>query len=378
MARKAIKKTSGRASKMLSDQMYGAEPVFTGPVVDADIGKSYNWYNLIVDKDTLKSYLVAYLKAQKSPLVKSLAGVPSWECRTLGATARMMSNGAIFPADYVERFNAKIEDLVKKYEGDSEIVAPVRIMPNIQKRMNDKVSEVIASLEAEIDAVFANGQTEFEPNVWIGKTDLKPLLLSRIVTYYTPLAQELKEALDGGDAQLKEAYRIYKKATLKRALALVEAIIAACSGSARALRQVAKINRRKPVVKGKTKPRKKVSAAKSGAALKFKAEEPALGVKSIDPKAIIGASQVWLYNTRYRKLTVINAATEAGLAINGTSITGYGDMTAKRLRKPSETLPKLLAAGKVALRSFMDDIKTTPRKVTNRTNEEVIILRAVR
>jgi len=46
---------------------------------------------------------------------------------------------------------------------------------------------------------------------------------------------------------------------------------------------------------------------------KFMPEEKSLNIHSIDPEDILGASQLWIFNTKYRKLGVFNAKTDAGL-----------------------------------------------------------------
>jgi len=50
----------------------------------------------------------------------------------------------------------------------------------------------------------------------------------------------------------------------------------------------------------------------------------------------------------------------------------------KTLRKPAETLKLFKQAGKVALRKFMDDIKTTDIKLNGRLNSDTIILKCVK
>ena len=50
----------------------------------------------------------------------------------------------------------------------------------------------------------------------------------------------------------------------------------------------------------------------------------------------------------------------------------------KTLRKPAETLKEFKNAGKVQLRKFMDDIKTTDIKLNGRFNSDTIILKCVK
>jgi hypothetical protein len=49
--------------------------------------------------------------------------------------------------------------------------------------------------------------------------------------------------------------------------------------------------------------------------------------------------------------------------------------TQKTLRKPEETLKEFKLAGKIKLRKFLEEIKTTETKLNGRINLDTIILR---
>ena len=65
------------------------------------------------------------------------------------------------------------------------------------------------------------------------------------------------------------------------------------------------------------------------------------------------------------------------LGIKGTSVTGFSENLSvqKTLRKPEEQLKEFKAAGKVALRKFLDDIKAVDIKLNGRINEDTILLK---
>jgi hypothetical protein len=86
---------------------------------------------------------------------------------------------------------------------------------------------------------------------------------------------------------------------------------------------------------------------------------------------------VWIYNTKSRKLGRYVAAEFQTLSVKGTTITGFDEHKSvqKTLRKPEEKLKEFKAAGKVALRKFLDDINATDTKMNGRTNEETMLLK---
>ena len=69
----------------------------------------------------------------------------------------------------------------------------------------------------------------------------------------------------------------------------------------------------------------------------------------------------------------------SGLQVKGTTIIGFieEESIQKTMRKPEEQLKEFKGAGKVALRKFMDDIKTTDTKLNGRINLETILLKTI-
>jgi hypothetical protein len=98
---------------------------------------------------------------------------------------------------------------------------------------------------------------------------------------------------------------------------------------------------------------------------------------SINPADIIGSKELWVYNVKSRKLGRYVAEEYKDLSVKGTSITGYNENLSvqKTLRKPEDQLKEFKAAGKVALRKFLDDIKAVDIKLNGRISEDIILLK---
>jgi hypothetical protein len=66
-----------------------------------------------------------------------------------------------------------------------------------------------------------------------------------------------------------------------------------------------------------------------------------------------------------------------GLSMKGTTIEGFDESLSvqKTLRKPEEQLKAFKAAGKVALRKFMEEIPTTDTKLNGRLNPDTVLLK---
>jgi hypothetical protein len=130
------------------------------------------------------------------------------------------------------------------------------------------------------------------------------------------------------------------------------------------------------------------SAEKLVQKLKFKKQDDKFGLVSINPADIIYANELWVFNTKTRKIGKYVAKDPdpqkmqrpgSGLQVKGTTIIGFleEESIQKTMRKPADQLKEFKGAGKVALRKFMDDIKTTDTKLNGRINAETVLLKVV-
>jgi hypothetical protein len=140
--------------------------------------------------------------------------------------------------------------------------------------------------------------------------------------------------------------------------------------------------------KATRKPRKPKarSASKVVEKLKFNKADDKYSLASIDPTLIVGANELWVFNTKTRKLGKYVAEIidpkgmnrgNSGLSVKGTTIIGFkeDESIQKTLRKPDQQLKEFKAAGKVALRKFLDEITTTDTKLNGRCNPDTVLLK---
>jgi len=108
----------------------------------------------------------------------------------------------------------------------------------------------------------------------------------------------------------------------------------------------------------------------------MKSNEP-LKLVSINPADIIGSKELWVFNTKTRKLGKYIAAEFNDLGVKGTTITGFDEFKSvqKTVRKPEDKLKEFKSAGKVQLRKFLEDINATDTKMNGRINEDTVLLK---
>ena len=133
-------------------------------------------------------------------------------------------------------------------------------------------------------------------------------------------------------------------------------------------------------VKKTRKPRKRktITADRQVSKMNYQPQDTKLKLHSIDPMKIIGANQLWVFNTKTRKLGIYHAASDgAGLGVKGSTLQNFSEMESveKTIRKPADVLPKVTEGGKVILRKLMETIKAKPKQLTGRINKHTILLR---
>jgi hypothetical protein len=245
---------------------------------------------------------------------------------------------------------------------------PAVYTPSIQERTRDAALGMTTELEDAYES-FQLDPENFDPKQFKILNLLKGKgAHARIIRdFYARDLAELNELASGNaDEQLREGYKHRSRKQIKAFIAFLQEIESACN----MLMQEAKVNKKPRKVKA-------VSKDKVVSKLKYKKTDEPLKLVSINPADIIGAKELWVYNTKTRKLGKYVAADFNDLGVKGTTITGFSETQSicKTLRKPDEKLKEFKSAGKVALRKFLDDINATDTKMNGRINEEIILLK---
>ena len=129
------------------------------------------------------------------------------------------------------------------------------------------------------------------------------------------------------------------------------------------------------------------SAQKLVEKLKYCKADEKFKVASISPEDLVKANELWIFNRKTRKIGKYVAKNIAplgqqregtGLSVKGTSIIGFDETLSiqKTLRKPEQQLKEFKDCGKVKLRKFLEDIKTTDTKLNGRCNPDTVLLKA--
>ena len=347
---------------------------------------SMEWYRLEGDSKAFKPAIIKWMEgigAAKSDIALFKKLKDSRISPTMGAIAHCLLRGMTPQRDDFNNGKdsaAWLRDAVAnainegKDDIDAEDKAEVKAT-SPQVSIQDRVREAALGMTEDIeDAIesFQSNPEKFDPKSFkvismLRGKEAKAAHTRYIKDFYSRTLAELEELASGdADEQLKEGYQHLSRKNVKKLIDFYHEIMSACD----MLAQEARVNRA-------PRAKKAVSKDKLVAKLKYKKQDEALKLVSINPVDVIGASELWVYNTKTRKLGKYVAAPYQELSIKGTSITGFNetDSICKTLRKPDEKLKEFKAAGKVALRKFLDEINATDTRMNGRINEEIILLK---
>jgi hypothetical protein len=344
-----------------------------------------NYYRLEADNKTFKPAIVKWMESvncAKEDITAFKNLKDSRVSSTMGAIASCLLRGMTPQRDdfnkgrsTAEWLLSSISEAIQTGKGDAveeetEDVKPNAPVISIQERVREASFKMTEEIENAIEA-FGTDPENFDPKAFkvlnlLKAVEAKAAHARIIKEFYSRNLAELLAVPGTKDDQLKEGYSHLSKNNLKKITQFYQEVVSACD----MLAQEAKVNRA-PRAKKPTDKSKVVSKMKY-----LKTFEP-LKLVSVSPVDIIGAKELWVYNTKTRKLGKYVAAEYQELNVKGTTIINFSESQSicKTLRKPEEKLKEFKAAGKVQLRKFLDDINATDTKMNGRINEETVLLK---
>lgn len=345
---------------LVNRKYLGEEPIASGKV---DTMMALNWYHSMADKDDAKEYLIAFLSRQgmaaKAKRVKAIpdAHIPWTAAWTVRIAER--SKAALDP-DLQTRVMGMIDYALTKIKDEPVADKPVAEKTSIQERMREKLSDIIGDIETLVDS------GEVDLYEWLKKNEVPAAYAPRIADYYRPIADEMEMA----HAREVDGYENWTKAQLRARAEFYS-------------RLIADAERYGDVTKKSRAPRKPrpVSMEKLLKNLKYLAESKEHKVASINPESIVGAQELWVFNTNSMVLGVYRAADRGGLGIKGSAVTNWDENTStqKKVGRTAEaSIKRVLDGGKLVLRKVMDEIKSKASEPNGRINNHVILLRAIK
>ncbi len=366
---KAIRVTKSEAY-IVNKKHLGDEPIFTDKSTNSDYMNGLNWYNYMASNSEAKEYLSDYLKnIGKVAESKKIKRISDSDIPTTAAwSVRMISRG-YKPNEFTRNFiDEKIKAALDKINNEEPTEETTKPVVSIQDRMRERAHDILGEIEGMIDD-YIYDNVEFSLYEWLQANNIPAAYATSIIAKMTPVLDELLEAYEGKCEQLKEGYRNYKKADIKRLVSFYNTLIEDAERYSSNTKKVKKA--RKP---------RTVSVEKKIKNLKYQKEDATYKIASVSPEKVIGAMELWTFNTKYKTITRLTAIDRGGLQVKGTSITNFDESSSVTMsvgrKDPNEFLKRILEGGKLVLRKVFDEIKTQ-KPLAYRINENTILLRVI-
>jgi hypothetical protein len=364
----------------------GGEPLFTiQPEPDRRAGAlvmAFNWYSRYFDRKVAKEQLALYAenfsedKIAGGSVAKQLRKVDDKEVMsTYGWLARLAMRGLTLTDQEKYRLGCEIsrlcQSLAKPVLIEKTEEPKVSNRPNVQEIMREKAHAAAGELEGELDEFIQAGakaaSVSVNPVGVLSSNNVLPQHISILTEVWKKKLAEFVEILEGTDPQLVEAYKHYSKHQIKAVIKFIESVLAGLDSY---------IN----VKKASRTPRKRkaVSPEKQASKMKFLKTFEELKLVSVHPAKIVGASEVWAYDTSKRKLWYLVADSHVGtLSVKGATILGFDTSKSgvKTLRKPAEFMKKFMSAGKPASRKMFTEVNAVQAQPNGRSNEHLVFLK---
>lgn len=353
----------------------GDEPTFGDSKTEIGFARSLYWYTGQYGPKESKKYVLEYVKNNKfsKEIIAKLSSADEEIFKNLGFICRMVSRGAVLGIDKFNWIENRINEIIS-YQKDNFVSAIIvnqtqsKPEKSIQDKMFEYATQYINEIEGSIDEFIKSRKSDFKCYDWLKANDVKSAYTNQIKAHYSPLVEELSLTLNKEDPQLVESYSHWSKKELKSYFEFVSGIISDCekyAGTTKTIR----------------KPRKKkaIPMEKKVASVKYQKESVEYKIASVSPTQIIGAKQLWVFNTKYKKLGVYYAQDDSGFGVKGTTIIGFDENTsiAKTLRKPEEVLPLITKGKKSELKKIMETIKCKESPLNGRLNSDTVLLKIV-
>ncbi len=392
MAKSVVKRKKTRAKRNVNDW----------DVIREDWGWQKTQYYIHYEIDS-KQWLVKvknYIKDHyDKKIVSAINKLPDWKVGGKSHYATAAHYEENWPDKVVEGYKGKLNEwihqlaeegakIVEEKKAEEKVKKNVYV-PSIQERIRDQAYIACDDIEDWLDG-FISDKKNFDPKGFdftkhflkhkvtqAHARKIKGLYASELEEAYLiqtlPTPGEIKRCKDEHEAdmlqQLREGYSHLTKKDAKTYLEALELLHGACD----LVIDAAKANR-------KPRAKKAPSKEKLVSKLKYMQRDDKLQIVSVNPLDILDSKEVWVYNVKTRKLGKYIADDHVTIQIKGTTLLHFNELQSiqKTLRKPGETLKAFKNAGKVTLRKFMEDIKTTDIKLNGRLNSDTIILKCVK
>jgi hypothetical protein len=348
---------------------------WTNSEYQTQLMRTLNWYAHTQDKKKSAEWLSVFLERnpKRAKLAQAIKRGDAWPGATVGFALRAGRVGLELRFGTLRR----LLKLLKEADANTTVsqLAPEEPKDekktfNIQERLAEKTAECAGELEGRFDEFITNQEFKGDPKAveLLTQFNVQPAHVKTITALAERRVAEFEDVNASKDSQVIEAYKHLGKRQINAIVKWWQQVISDCN-SYGIIKKAAKAPRKKKAVT----PEKVVSK------LKFMKEFAELKLKSVEPTQILSATELWVYNTKNRKLGLYIVDQYAGsLSVKNSSIVGFDAQASvqKTMRKPKDQLKEFSTNGKPAAKKWFKGVRATETKLNGRISADMILLKA--
>lgn len=371
----ARKKKQVRSHADIEMHYLGPEPEWLegNSPTEFDIARALSWYSYAWDAKKAVSNFFENFPSKSKEHLQSIKKVETWRISpTVSYLLRMKENGCNLSKKNVQFIVNHMQELLAFGRHGNEVKKVEENSQHWRTSVYDRLRMKNAKLCSEIDEVFEkfyhedNFKTDFDMYKWLQHNNISTKTSNYIHGVYSDILRDFIEVREGVDNQLVEAYSHLTNLQLRKIIKLLEMIVNDCE----LWNQNVK----------KSKPRraaKKPSNEKLVSKIRYQKAHDQLKLASISPEEIIGAKELWTYNTKNK--TLARYLSSAGISVKGTTLINFDtESEVKRIGRSEDVLPKISKSkSKKVLNNIWMSLNTKGNKCTGRLNENTVLLKAI-
>lgn len=369
----------GNAAKLAEESNIGRETIDWSSVKPEEYRKNIletlRHYGYFYEKKSYVSWSIEWIKANRPSDLKTFKASEDWRVSaTLAGLMKMQLMGAELEQsdiDFIESSVARIlqigkmniENAVEEVEEDTQ---PVK-RKNPSELLKEKTLNIMGEIEGFIDEhLDGTLDKKFSLYTHLKTIDAAAQTGRDIAKFYKEMEAELIELTVNKDAELVEGYNNLSTKEQKGLLKLISGFVSDAEKFV-----LSKKANRKPRAK------KATPATKQVAKVIYQKECADFKISSTSPAYIVGATEVYLFNTKTRVIKYLVTDNKDGFTVSGTTVKNYDEQLSfkKKLRKPEETIDSINKVTKLRALKALKALKTKASSTDGRINADTVILK---
>jgi len=370
----------GNAAKLAEEANIGRETIDWSAVKPEEYTKKFNetlrHYGYFYEKKSYVSWAQEWVKTNRPNDLKTFKASEDWRVSaTLASLMKMQMMGAELEQSAIDFMNDNLEEIlhfgrrnielkVEDVEEDTKVEVKKK---NPSELLKEKTLTVMGEIEGFIDD-HLDGILDSKFSLYTHLKGINAATQSArdIVTHYKEVEQEFKELVEDKVDYLVEGYNHLSLSEQKKLYKLVGSFVSDAEKYV-----LSKKATRKPRAKKATPATKQVEK------VIYQKESAEYKITSTSPAYIVGATEVYLFNTKTRVIKYLVTNNNDGFIVKGTSIKNYDEELSfkKKLRKPEETIDSINKVTKLRALKALKALKTADKPTDSRINADTVILK---